>query len=173
MVDLREIAEIENLEYFETTSEINGYPANIKGALKGFKTFKEAEVIAKEYDLKIRSFAKKDGWQLWVRGKHSVYEELKVSSLDYGDDYSEYGYNEFETEEEFIKERVEPFLRELENFEDLEEFINIQKKVWEEIVDLEDGQIVITYLNSYFETVNISNMATYFDTNHQVIGLID
>ena len=44
--DLREIAESNNLEVIETTSQANGYPSNLKDAIIGFESFEDAEKLA-------------------------------------------------------------------------------------------------------------------------------
>ena len=44
----RNLAEVEGLEFIETTSERNGYPSNLQGAIIGFESFKQAEEIAEK-----------------------------------------------------------------------------------------------------------------------------
>ena len=86
---LHEIAESNNLEIIETTSQANGYPSNLKYAIIGFETFEDAEKLANEHDLEIESFKKRDGWQLWARAGNRVYKPFKNSAADFGDNYAE------------------------------------------------------------------------------------
>lgn len=171
MKNLREIAEIEGLEYFETTSQMNGYPSHIKGALKGFDDFEQAKEIAEKYDLSIECFTKKDGWQLWCRSGDWRHEPFKNSADDYGDNYM--SYSSGTDEKEFYKDEVKPFLNDFETFEELEKFIKDRKEIYEEIERADDDEIVITNYGSYYETIKKESMYFYHDTNHYVIGLID
>lgn len=175
MKNLREIAEIENLEYFETTDQANGYPSHIQGALKGFVTFEQAQEIAIKYDLSIESFYKKDGWNLWVRTGNWMYEPFQNSCDNYGDIYSQFeGRLSTENwEGEFFESEVKPFLEEFDNFDDLKKFINDKEELLEEIGKADDDELVITQYGSYYETIKKESMYFYFDTKHSVIGLID
>jgi hypothetical protein len=175
MVDLREIAEAEELDYIETTSERNGYPRNIKGAIKGFDTFEKAEEIAKKYGLEIESFEKKDGWQLWYRTGSYMSGPFKNSSEDYGDDYSEIPYGVYDPHEEsdFIENEVLPQLDDATDFSEIRNILESAERLWEEIQKLKEGEVIITYLGDYYETIKRVSMYFYHDTNHYVIGLIN
>ena len=167
---LHEIAESNNLEIIETTSQANGYPSNLKYAIIGFETFEDAEKLANEHDLEIESFEKRDGWQLWARAGNRVDEPFKNSADDYGDDYSEFNGGEM-SEEVFIADEVLPRLESFDNFEDLESFIKSKKEVFEEIEKAGVHQKVITYMGDYCETIDTESMYFYHDTRHFVIGL--
>lgn len=172
-LDLHFIADENNLTYIETTSGSNGYPENIKPAIIGFKTFEEAEEIANQYGLEIQSFTKKDGWSLWSRTNNNAYEAMTISAdADFGDNYSEF---ESMTEDDFIEQEIEPILKDTEfgTIEDIEEFIKSRKNLFEEIENLEDGQIVISYYGAYYETIDKKCMYFSHDTNHYAIGLIE
>lgn len=54
--DIKEIAYEHGLEIIETTTGRNGYPQELKHAIIGFSTFREAEELAERYGLKITSF---------------------------------------------------------------------------------------------------------------------
>lgn len=168
-VTIQDIAEIENLELFETTSERNGYPRNLKHALKGFETFEQAQEIADKYDLEIQTFKKKDGWGLWYRTGGKAYEAFENGAEDYGDNYQEFSKME---EVDFIDQEIIPFIEDIESLERIEDILKIKKEIWEEIQDLDDDEIVITHLGCYWETIKQKSMYFYHDTNHYTIGLI-
>jgi hypothetical protein len=166
----REIAEVEGLDFIETTSERNGYPSNLKGAIIGFESFKQAEEIAEKYELEIQSFEKKDGWALWFRSGSWMGEAFKNSSDDYGDNYSELAKMD---EAEFLESEVKYFFEDdRESFDEIEAFLNQKKEIWEEIEKMEDDEIVITNCGSYSETIKKESMYFYHDTKHLAIGLI-
>ena len=167
-----EIASANNLEYIETTPNRTGYPESIRPAIIGFDTFEAAKELADKYDLSIEKFPKKDGWHLWVRSSHTVWEEFKNSVEDYGDNYSEYDPTSYEEEEDFISQEVKPALEVQEDFETLEAVLSDYKEIWEEINNCEDGQVVIAHEGRYHEKLQKQSMYFYHDTNHYVIGLI-
>lgn len=170
MKDLRHIADENSLEYIETTSERNGYPSNIRGAIVGFNTFKEAEELAEQEDLEIFSYHKRDGWQLWTR-EDIVYTPYQNSAEDYGDNYSELGQME---EDDFIEQEVKWFFEDDSNFESfdmIENFIKEKKELWEEVEKLDDNEIVITYMGAYYETILQTSMGFSHDTHNYIIGL--
>lgn len=170
--DLHEIADSNNLEIIETISEANGYPSNLQYAIIGFETFKEADEIAEKYGLEIESFEKKDGWQLWYRTGNKMYETFENGSDDYGDNYSEFNGGEM-SEEAFLEEEVLPRLSEFETFDDLQEFLNSKKEVYESISEAELDEKVITYMGEYYETIKMRSMYFNHDTRCYAIGLID
>lgn len=174
-LQLREIAENNGLRYIETTSEINGYPSNIKAAIIGFDTFEQAEEIAEKTKLSIELFAKRDGWELWHRTGNAVYEAMRNSSEDYGGNYS---HIEKMTEQEFITSEILQMLEGLEKtdnctFDFLENLICEKKKLFEEVENMEEDEIVITCQGDYYETIKKESMYWSHDTKHFAIGLID
>jgi len=80
---LETIAYENSLEYIETTVGMNGYPKCIRGAIIGFETFEEAEKLAKEHGLCIRTFFKRDGWQLYQRDSNTTWGPLEIGCDDY------------------------------------------------------------------------------------------
>jgi hypothetical protein len=167
---MKDIAYKYSLEYTETTSERNGYPSNIQGAIIGFDTFEQAEKIAKEENLSITMLQKKDGQDLWYRTGGTPSEAISISSDDYGDDYSIINYC---TEEEFMSSEVNSFLEDgFESIEDLQDFLNFKRKVWEEVSVLGEDEAVVTHQGRYVETINENTMYWLHDTLHKVIGLI-
>lgn len=169
MTTLREIAEENNLTFIETTDKPNGYPSNIKGAMIGFKSFAQANELAQKYGLTMTTFEKKDGWQLWYRVMDVVFEPFTVSSEDYGDNYNEL---EKIDELEFLKNEFFSRVNDCTSFEEIEKLLNQKRRIFDEVEDMDDGQIVITDEGSYFETVDKKTMYTEFDTKHRAIGLV-
>lgn len=167
--DLRDIAEREDLEYIETTDQRNGYPSRIKGAIIGFNSFEQAQELADKEHLQITTFEKRDGWDLWYRTMNSVCEPFTNSCDDYGDDYSEFGKM---SESDFIMNEVLPLIVDCNSFESIEKLLKQKKEIFEEIENLEDGQMVITNCGSYYETINMTSMSFYHDTKNYAIGLI-
>lgn len=171
-LDLRFISEENDLEYIETTSARNGYPQSIQGAVIGFDTFEEAKNFASENDLEIQFFEKKDGWNLWYRNGNTAYEEMTISSNDYGDDYSEIYSSQFNDEEDFIEEEVNEQMSELLSFEDIESFLNDKKDLWEEIEKMEEDEIIITCCGDFYETLKKERMRFSHCTRTTAIGCI-
>jgi hypothetical protein len=169
MKDLKEIAEVNNLQYITTSNQANGYPSDLRGALIGFDSFTQAEELAAKFDLEIASFYKKDGWNLWYRDGGRLYEAFKNSSEDYGDNYNEFHKG---TEENFIEHELKPFFDNEElTFDSIEAILKTKKEIWEEIDKMDDDEIVITNEGRYYETIKKESMYFYHDTKHYVIGL--
>lgn len=174
MKNLRDIAEINELRYIETTSQSNGYPESIKGAIIGFDSFEQAQQIAEKENLSIEFFKKKDGWQLWYRTNNIAHEPMTNKAEDYGDDYAEIGKV---NESDFVENEVLPYLEDLDrtddcNFDFLQTLIAEKKKVFEEIQQMEADEIVITRQGQYYDTIKKQSMYWSHDTNHIAIGLI-
>lgn len=165
----RQIAESEGLEFIETTSQKNGYPSNLEGAIIGFKTFQQAEEIAEEFGLEITTFEKQDGWNLWCRTNGRPQRAFSNSSEDYGDNYQEVGKMD---EEDFIENEVMFFFDDAKSFDQIESFLKQKKEIWEEVENMEDDEIVITHDGRYSETIKKESMHFYHDTKHSAIGLI-
>jgi hypothetical protein len=159
-----------NLEMIETTTGRNGYPQSLKKALIGFQTFEQAQEIANKYpEVRITTFHKRDGWQLWERNNDTAYEPLQNSASDFGDDY-----NQFTSEdvEDYFENEVKPFLEDFENFETLNEFLKEREEVLNKIQLLDDNELVITYQGRYYDTIEKKSMSFYHDTHHYAIGII-
>ena len=171
---LQYIAYENGLTYIETSSQPNGYPTNIKGAIIGLSSFKEAQKLADENNLSIELFTKKDGQDLWYRTGNLAHEPMKNSSEDFGDNYSKL---EKMSESEFLENEVSERLKDLidagENFESLKEYIKEQEKLFNEIESMEDDEIVITCQGEYYETIKKESMYFSHDTRHITIGLIN
>lgn len=166
-LSLAEIADIEDLEYVETTSGRNGYPENIQGAIVGFENWEQLEKIAVKYNLEAINLHKRDGWQLYNR--HGIATEpYKNSSDDYGNDY--HAYNNTNSYQEQMMEEVLPYA-EFSTFEELEEWLKEKKEVYEELLTCGENEIVITYQERFYEKIEVYSMSFYHDTHHYIIGL--
>ena len=149
---------------------MNGYPQHLRGAIIGFDTFEEAEEVAQEHGLRITTFFKRDGWHLYERNDNTAWEPLKITSCDYGDDYSHYDSDDVEN---FFEENVAPMLGEFDNFEDLQNFIDEHKKIYEELQSIDGTQLVITYMGCYYETIDKKSLSCSYDGKTWVIGVMD
>lgn len=76
------------LKVIQTTNSAIGYPSNLHPAIVGFKSFKDAEEMAKENHLQIQIFERRSGWSLWRRGKtaYDAFERSGGCVMDYEDD---------------------------------------------------------------------------------------
>lgn len=167
--DIYDIAEIENLQVIETTSEYNGYPSNIKKALIGFDDFASAERVAGKYGMNIEFFTKRDGWQLYYRTGSRAYSPIEVSAEDYGNDYESFTSKDLE---EYYENNVQGMIGEFTDFEQVESFLAKEKKIYEAIEELEDDEMVLTCQGHYYDTIKQFTMSFYYDTKITVIGLI-
>lgn len=167
--DFFTIAEIENLQVIDTTSAMNGYPEDLKPALIGFDSYEDAERVAKEYGLSVEIFTKRDGWQLYYRTGNRAYSPIEVLAEDYGDDYMSFTSSDYDG---FYENEVQERISEFKTFDDVEQFLEAKKKIYEAIEDLEEDEMVITYRGEYYETVKRYTMSRYYDTKTTVIGVI-
>lgn len=167
---LEYIAYKNGLELIETTSESNGYPANLKKAIIGFDTFEEAERIARENNLSIEIFTRRDGWDLYYRTGNRAYEPFRNSASDYGDDYSEFSIEDIDI---FYEEEVKPFLEQFDDFESVSSFIKMKEEIFERLEMIDDDEIVITDEGRYCDTIRKTSMRFYHNAKTKVIGLIE
>ena len=166
-LSLREIADIEGLEYIETTSGMNGYPQNIQGAIVGFEDWEQLEKIAIKYNLNAINLHGRDGWQLYER-QGTASEPFKNSSEDYGDDYSQ--EDDADSYQKSEMEDVFPHL-DLATFEEVEEWLDDRKKVYDELLTCGENEIVITYQGRFYEKIEQTSMSFSHDTHNYIIGL--
>jgi hypothetical protein len=166
-LSLVEIADIEGLEYIETTSGTNGYPQNIQGAIVGFDNWEQLEEVATKYKLNPINLHKRDGWQLYERQGIAT-EPFKNSSNDYGDDYFE--CDDADAYQKQVMEDVFPYL-ELSTFEDIENWVKEIKEVYNELLTCGDDEVVITYQGRFYEKINKLSINFSHDTHNYIIGL--
>ena len=166
-LSLREIADIEGLEYIETTSGMNGYPQNIQGAIVGFEDWEQLEKIAIKYNLNAINLHGRDGWQLYERNGIAT-EPYKNSSDDYGDDYCEY-----DDAEAYQKQMIEDILpyEVFPTFEDIGNWVKEKKEVYDELLTCGENEIVITYRGWFYDKIEKVSMSFMHDTHYYIIGL--
>lgn len=167
--DIDAVAYENGLDIIETTTDLGGYPRNLKNAIIGFSTYEEAESLANEYGLRVTTFEKRDGWQLWVRNNGITYGALEITSDDYGDDY----YNYYATDKDsFYREEVEPRLENYDDEEERESFLEDMREIYKAIEAIDDTQVVITCDGRYYETIDAKSMSWSHDTKNYEIGVI-
>lgn len=154
-LSLAKIADIEGLQYVETTSGTNGYPQNIQDAIVGFDNWEQLEEVATKYNLNPINLHKRDGWQLYERQGIAT-EPFKNSSNDYGDDYFE--CDDADAYQKQVMEDVENWVKEI-------------KEVYNELLTCGDDEVVITYQGRFFEKINKLSINFSHDTHNYIIGL--
>lgn len=142
--------------------------------ITGFKTFDEAQSIAEEYGLEIEMFTKRDGDKWWKREYITMYEDLEISAADYGENALEYTREDAAT---FYENEIKPLLSEMMDdsdvtAEDIFKYIESCKRLYDEIVNLKEGEIVIAQEGCYPITVDKHTMYFSEDGKIKVIGLI-
>lgn len=168
---LETIAYEDSLEYIETTTGMNGYPQHLRGAIIGFESFEAAESIAHEHGLRITTFFKRDGWQLYQRDSNTTWEPLKITSYDYGDDYKHFT-NEI-PESDFIEEELLPNLA-ATTFGDIQNITQRYEELFDKIVEAEDDELVIADIfGKYVETIKKELMSWSHDSKTWVIGVME
>lgn len=167
-LDLREIASEYDLEFVETTDQMNGYPSNIKGAIIGFDNFELAEELANKYSLDIEVLTRHDGQQLWHRTGNWANGPLEITENDFGDDFSF-----LSDDENFYDNEVKPFLDDFDNLDDLMAFVKGKAKIAEELATVGDDYVVVTCQGKYYDTINTRPMMFENDGKYWTIALID
>lgn len=167
---LETIAYENSLEYIETTTDMNGYPQHLRGAIIGFNTFAEADAVAQEHGLRITTFFKRDGWQLYLRDSDTRYSPMNITSSDYG-----YGYKHFSnniSQEDFLEEEVLPSLV-ATTFGDIQNIVQRYEELFDKIVEAEDDELVIAdTFGEYVETIKKELMSWSYDSKTWVIGVV-
>ena len=165
---LETIAYENGLEYVTTCENgNNGYPSNLMGAIIGLESIEDARDLANKYDLDIIYLHKRDGWCMYERIDY-VTEPIKPKVDWYGDDYNFYTSDDAE---DFFENEVAPFLGEFDNFESLQDFVDMMKEVSEKLDAIDETQIVVTYRGRYYDTIDKECMKWSYDTHTFVIGL--
>ncbi len=168
-LDIYEIAQENNLQVIETTTGMNGYPQNLRNAIIGFDNFDEAKTLATKYGLRITTFFKKDGWQLWNRTGNITYRPMHITSSDYGDDYTHYSCSDAIL---FYENEVQPFLENFDNLDDLTKFIQEKQELLDEIKSIDDCQIIIACCGRCYDIIDRELMEWSYNTKNYVIGVI-
>lgn len=169
-MSLEQIAYQEGLNLVTTTKGANGYPSELSEAIIGMQDFEEAEKLAEKYGLKIVTLHTKAGWQFYEVKIVNTSGPLEIRAEDYGDDYSFY---EGEAEEEYYKYVVWERLNDgFDTFEKLLEYVKDQEEIIKEIEKALPNEYVVTYRNTYYETIEKKQMEWSHDGHTYVIGLV-
>lgn len=165
---LERIAYKHGLVYVTTCSKgNNGYPKNMMGAIIGLESIEQARELASKYDLDIVQLHKRDGWCMYERMDYAI-EPLKPRADWYGDDFDFFTDDE---RDDFYESEVQPLIREFEDFDSLQSFIDSKKEIYDELQTIDDTQIVVTCQGKYYETIDKECMKWSYDTHTYVIGL--
>lgn len=169
-MSLEQIAYNEGLNLVTITKGANGYQSELSEAIIGMQDFEEAEKLAEKYGLKIVTLHTKGGWQFYEVKTVNTSGPLEIRAEDYGDDCCFY---EGGTEEEYYNEVVCERLKDgFKNFEELQEYIKEQEEIIEAIESALDYEYVVTYRNTYYETIEKKQMEWSHDCHTYVIGLV-
>lgn len=167
--EMKDIASDNDLRFVETTTAMNGYPQNVKGAIIGFKDFEQAEALSKETGLRLEIITKHAGWQLWYRNGNWVSGPLEITEDDFGDNFR---FITSDDEKEFYANEVKPFLNDFDNLEDLMKFLEDKQKIAEELGSIGDDYVVVTECGMYYDTINTRPMDFEYDSKYWVIALV-
>lgn len=165
MKNFKKIAEENNLSVVELS--------NGKEALIHFESFEQAENIANAYGLDTVHLKKKAG-ESWKVYSYMPLGPIEVSAFELGDDFEEWT-----SVEDFFENEIRAFLPDsLHDGEyDFKTFVE-KTEEWKEIYDnllkLKEGEIVLTYENRYLDTVKKETafFENYFNSRYEAIGVI-
>ena len=165
MKNFKKIAEENNLSVVEL--------CNGKEALIHFESFEQAESIANAYGLDTVHLKKRDG-ESWKVYSYMPLGPIEVSAFELGDDFEEWT-----SVEDFFENEIRAFLPDsLHDGEyDFKTFVE-KTEEWKEIYDnllkLKEGEIVLTYENRYLDTVKkeATYFEDYFNSRYEAIGVI-
>lgn len=171
IMTLEEIAYENGLDLIETTSEMNGYPRNLRKAIIGFETFDEAQKLADMYDLTVQEFTRRDGWQFWVR-EGKMWEEYDYAQIRKEFDGANTDIKVYSTgEEDDVMEELKYFLGICEDLDEMRHFINNTEKVLNALNGCEDNQFVLTSFGELEGVYDRKVMSFSYDTHNYVIGI--
>lgn len=168
--ELLETLAYENgLEYITTVDRgNNGYPRGMCGAITGFDSWEQAENFANENGLHLIRLHKRDGWQMYER-LDTMWEPFKPEASWYGDAYAFYTNEDLE---DFYENEVKEFLGDFDNMDDLQDFLDRRKKLYEELTVIDESQYVVTLNGDYYETIDRECMSFNEDTHLYVVGAV-
>jgi hypothetical protein len=174
-----EIAEIEGLDYISTTSEVSGYPKDVFGGIIGFESFEQAEKIVSKYpenDLKIISFERKDGQDLWTRGG-SRQSEFENGSENYGDNYAEFSKI---LEDDFIESELIPLFPNITGYylggkiSKLIEFVDVEKdKFYDLITAFQTEYDAVEFLTGDSNFTDFDSLFSFLERKNKVFAEIE
>lgn len=171
METLETIAYEYGLELIETTSETSGYPRNLKKAIIGFATFEEAQELADRYGLTVREFTKRDGWQLWVRGRRmwEEYDYEKVFRDALSVDVEVYRPGE----ESVVMEALRNSLGDCDILESMRCLIDKTEQVLDALDSCEDSEFIVAVCGDVEGVYKRKVMSYSYDSSSYAIGIAE
>lgn len=167
-VDLTQIVEHWH-KIVDTTTNQTGYIENLKQAIVGFEDFQEAEEFAQKYGLRITTFYKEDGWNLYVRNSNTTTSPLHITAEDYGDDYCQYERNQAN---DFFELEVKPRIDKFDDIYELADFVEDSKYTYDELIFLDEDEILILRNGWRYDCIEKDLMRWQHDTKEWIIGVI-
>ena len=170
-IELNELVKNSELELttISTTSEANGYPANVQTAIIGFDNFAEAEKFAKAHHLDIIHVERAHGSDLWTR-RGEAYKEIERDGSEFGDDWMAYSPLSFDAQE-FFADVVKDIINDMETLDDAIECLNNFKKLIDAIESADDDELVLSD-GSNIETIQKHCMQYSYDSHEYAIAVI-
>lgn len=168
--DIKEIAEILDLQTIETTRSANGYPEAVKIAIdaSSLESFEQVQKVAEKYNLTPTLLHRRDGSHFWTR-KHSTSEPIELSDADFGDDFYSYSLMpEDEFCDTFIHERVENF----NTLETVKALVDQSSEIWEKMQEMDEGDILVTHLGQFYNIYRRKTLSFSEDTHNWMIALM-
>ena len=156
----------------ETTSSRIGHPSDLQKAVIGFATYEEAERYAEKHNMSVRSFFRKDGWNLWARDRHT-FQAFQLHASDFSEDYQHYNWNEADQYWRDVNAEAEERL-EFDGWTQSQAFEYLAKceKVRNEIAKLKEGQFACVYNNEVCEVHERETMEYHHDGTTYAIGCV-
>lgn len=172
-IDLGQIAYENDLEVIQTTSESNGYPRNLRYVILIDEDWdwEDIKEIANKYNLDIIELHKREGWQLWARGRNRDRLYDGQDNPEFNDDTC---FFEDGDGDDFW-EREQDTLAELLKVSDRQEFIDLvnhYKDIADAADDLDTSEF-IAYNSHKYDTYPKYTARLVGDTHHWGIGLIE
>lgn len=163
---LMKIAYERGLDVVETTKGMNGYPQGLGKAVIGFKTFEEAQEVARESGGEVVDLSRRDGWLFW-KNNGRVWKEWEMQAEDYGDDYEcVIDWKDWwEGEREILSETM----KEMETPDDLTLMTDRVWKIYNEINNLGDNEQVLLCRGEYYDTIPVKTLRYHIDVwSHEI-----
>lgn len=168
-INIHDIGEQEGLRVVETTSERNGYPRNCKFALVGLGDFKQAEDLAKKYNLNIINLSKHDGWALWHRGG-MAYGPISFDESWICDDERLLKKSALEN---FFQDEVIGMLENVIEFEEACAIMKNAKEIYEELQNIDDDEQLLLNCGQFIGIYPLAAMELSYDTRMYAIALCE
>lgn len=99
----------------------------------------------------------------------TILEPFEPDSSWYGDAYTFYTNEDVE---DFYDNEVRDFLGDFDNMDDLQDFLDLRKELYEKLTEIDETQYVITLNGDYYDTIDKKAMSFYNDTHLYVVGAV-